>query len=93
MQSLGLTYEDGAPKMPLPIISVAVIAHDPNERRPRVVVAIWGDGRVIWSDEAVRSGPPYRQGQVGPDAVRKLLAKWTKDGHFNNPGLSRQDFS
>jgi hypothetical protein len=32
----------------------------------RAIVLLWDDGRVLWSDDAIAGGPPYRTGFVTP---------------------------
>jgi hypothetical protein len=32
----------------------------------RAIVLLWDDGRVLWSDDAIEGGPPYRTGFVTP---------------------------
>src|SRR5215211_6076950 len=42
-----------------------------NESR-RLIVGIWGDGRVVWSDDRVKGGGPYRTARVAPQRVERL---------------------
>lgn len=51
----------------------------------RLIVGVWGDGRIIWSDDRARGGKPYRMGRVDPDRVRKLLADLQSAGLFQEP--------
>jgi hypothetical protein len=43
---------------------------DYSEERLRIGVAVWDDGRVVWSGDLLDGGAPYRQAFVSADAVR-----------------------
>jgi hypothetical protein len=58
------------------------IAEDPW-LRPLLV--FWEDGRVVWSRDAQRAGPPYFGGNVKPKLVLKLLDDLESYGAFNSP--------
>jgi hypothetical protein len=51
----------------------------------RLIVAVWGDGRVVWSDDRGRGGKPYHEGKVDPPKVEKLLADLEAAGLFTEP--------
>ena len=80
-----------------PAVAVGVWADRP--RRPDemgpgpycdVIVAIWKDGRVIWSEEdALISGPPYFEGSIDPKVLAEFLAEVDNKGWFNDP-VSKQ---
>lgn len=40
---------------------------------PGVVVAVWTDGRIVWSAKRQDGGPPYEQGSIGPENARSML--------------------
>ena len=58
---------------------------------PRIIVAIWKDGRVIWSEaeDALRGGPPYFEGSIDPKVLAEFLAEVDNKGWFNDP-VSKQ---
>ncbi len=56
---------------------------------PRIIVAIWKDGRVIWSEDALRGGPPYFEGSIDPKVLAEFLAEVNNKGWFNDP-VSKQ---
>ena len=56
---------------------------------PRTVFAAWQDGRVAWSNDRLRGGPPYRTGKINPDRVTNLVARLEKDGLFDDQKLRR----
>jgi hypothetical protein len=42
---------------------------------PWLLTAVWPDGRVVWSDDRVEGGRPYRCGHVAAGPVRALVAR------------------
>lgn len=56
-----------------------------------VIVAIWKDGRVIWSeaDDAMIGGPPYFEGSIDPKVLAEFLAEVDNKGWFNDPALKQ----
>ena len=53
-----------------------------NESR-RLIVGVWGDGRVVWSDDHVKGGGPYRAARVEPARVEQLLRDLHAAGFFD----------
>ncbi len=51
---------------------------------PRIILAAWPDGSIIWSDDRVKGGAPYRVGHVDPKKFVALLARFEKDGLFSD---------
>jgi len=41
----------------------------------RLVVAVWHDGFVVWSENRTAGGAPYRSGRVSPEKVAAVLAQ------------------
>jgi hypothetical protein len=68
---------------------VAVYYNDwrliPRVIGPQVIVAIWRDGRVVWSLAPIKGGRPYRTGRITPGKLRELLAELEKKGTFKDP--------
>lgn len=60
--------------------------------KPELVIGIWGDGQVVWSEDRVYGGAPYRSGTVDPKQVAALIARLRKDGVFDNEKLARSNF-
>ena len=46
----------------------------PGEKieRHRLIVGVWGDGTVVWSDDRATGGAPYRTARVDPAVVADL---------------------
>jgi hypothetical protein len=60
--------------------------------KPQLILAVWGDGRVLWSEDRLRGGAPYRVGQIAPRRLTSLLSRLERDGFFADPKLSRSHF-
>jgi hypothetical protein len=60
--------------------------------KPRLLFAVWGDGRAVWSEDRIRGGAPYRSGQVAPRRLTSLLSRLERDGFFADQKLSRNHF-
>jgi hypothetical protein len=59
---------------------------------PAMIFAAWPDGFMIWSDDRLMGGPPYRSGHVAPKKVTALLTRFDQDGLFANKGLNDAHF-
>jgi hypothetical protein len=59
---------------------------------PRLVLALWGDGRALWSEDRLRGGAPYRAGRINPKRLTALLSRLERDGFFADEELSRSHF-
>jgi hypothetical protein len=86
-------------EFPTPLLAVYVApmsriwhAADPADLDPQIIVAVWKDGRIIWSREPVRGGGPYREGKVEPGKVQKALDDLEKRGIFKDRSLRRLHF-
>ena len=55
----------------------------------RLIVAVWPDGTVIWSDNRATGGKPYYIGRIPNELVTKLLASLKEVGLFDLPGGAR----
>ncbi len=59
---------------------------------PKLIMAIWGDGHAVWSEDRILGGAPYRSGQVDREKVASLIARLQKEGLFGNKKLARAHF-
>ncbi len=41
----------------------------------RIIMSLWNDGRIIWSENQQSGGAPYREANIGRDEARKVVAK------------------
>jgi hypothetical protein len=53
----------------------------------RPIVLVWEDGRVLWSENALEGGPPYRSGTVEPARVTAIVEKFKKREPLNKESL------
>jgi hypothetical protein len=61
--------------------------------QPRLIVALWEDGRIIWSTNESHGGGPYREGVVQPGTLDQFLARMEREGVFQDAKLSRAWFA
>src|SRR5262249_23309746 len=59
---------------------------------PRLVLAVWDDGKVVWSEDHLEGGSPYRAAAINPGRLKSLLSRLENDGHFSDDNLSRSHF-
>ena len=59
---------------------------------PRLVVALWGDGNIIWSEAHVAGGPPYFRAQCDRKKLDALLSSLESRGVLTNAALQRPWF-
>ncbi|HSF15814.1 MAG TPA: hypothetical protein VLK65_09695 [Vicinamibacteria bacterium] len=55
----------------------------------QLVVAAWGDGRIVWSDDPLEGGPPYRTAAIPSAELETLLVRLDEDGIFDIEELAR----
>jgi hypothetical protein len=55
-----------------------------------IILAAWPDGLIVWSNDRVQGGPPYRAGRVDPKRVSALLARFDTDGLFADDNRHHQ---
>ena len=59
---------------------------------PFVVVAIWNDGKAIWSTNGVSGGPPYMTGRVDQEKLQLALDDLKEKGVFVDPSVRKTNF-
>jgi hypothetical protein len=59
---------------------------------PAIIFAAWPDGSIVWSGDRLNGGAPYRTGHVDPKRVAALLARFDKDGLFDDEKLDQAHF-
>jgi len=62
---------------------------NPDAIRPRVIVALWADGHIVWSEDSIEGGPPYQEATVELASVEELLKDLEGRGVFADPGPKR----
>lgn len=59
---------------------------------PRVIIAIWKDGRAVWSQDPLGGGPPYQTANVDPEQLATALKELESAGVFRDPTLNDNHF-
>ena len=70
---------------------IAVSRHDwglASDGRPSLIFAAWPDGSIVWSEDQLMGGPPYRGSHIDPQKVKALLSRFEKDGLFADERLN-----
>ena len=74
---------------------VAIYAQNwgrPSGGGPKLILAAWGDGYVVWSQDRLQGGEPYLAGQVSPARVSAVLERVEREGAFGDPRLAQPCF-
>jgi hypothetical protein len=58
----------------------------------RLIFAAWNDGYVVWSENVVEGGAPYRAGKIELARFQRTLAKLAADGLLNDEALRTPQF-
>lgn len=59
---------------------------------PAVMFVAWPDGRLIWSEDQVNGGAPYRTGNVEPKKIATLQTHFKDDGLFADEKLKEAHY-
>lgn len=59
---------------------------------PYLILAFWPDGTVVWSEDRLRGGPPYREGRVAPTKIAALFKQFERAGIFGDSKLAEDKF-
>jgi hypothetical protein len=57
-----------------------------------VVLALFADGTLIWSENRLEGGSPYRLVRIESNRIAELFARWQQAGLFNRDELRRNYF-
>ena len=66
-----------------PVLAIFVEDWSWGSQVNRLIVAIWGDGKAVWSENVFSGGSPFRSAQINPNKLTKLLARMERDGYFD----------
>ncbi len=75
--------------------AIAVTTHDlglASDGNAKLVVAVWTDGTIVWSENRIVGGAPHLLGKIEPTSCSKLLERLDRDGYFDNETLSHAQF-
>ena len=56
---------------------------------PRIIAALWSDGRIVHSEAPLKGGPPFRAGRFQPERLVTLLDTLDRKGAFSDQALRR----
>lgn len=59
---------------------------------PKVVAALWSDGKIVWSESPMKGDQPYRQGRFSREKLDSLLASLENKGAYGDKALARAWF-
>lgn len=59
---------------------------------PNLILAVWDDGQLVWSEDRLHGGSPYRTGQIAPKKLTALLSHMEQDGMFADKKLAQSNF-
>ena len=86
------------PATALAVAPVAGVWYEPSGMRilapgepleiHRLIVGVWSDGTVVWSDNRRTGGKPYWTGRIPRELVEKLVASLTTVGFFEPTKIS-----
>ena len=71
----------------LPIISITI--DSTRASPPTLLIAVWDDGSIVWSQDREDGGPPYLSAKIDPAKTAAFLAKLDQDGVFGREDLVR----
>jgi hypothetical protein len=59
---------------------------------PGLVVVAFEDGHILWSQDGLNGGPPYREAQIEPARIQRVLSRLDEDGLFELADLEDPRF-
>jgi hypothetical protein len=59
---------------------------------PRLIMSVWGDGSIVWSNDRIKGGSPYFKSKVDPKDVSATLKRLVSIGAFDVPRLGQANF-
>src|SRR5579862_3984339 len=63
-----------------------------RQRVPAIILAVWPDGYIVWSEDRINGGAPYFAGSIDPEIVAALLSEFEHDGLFADRKLNSAKF-
>ena len=59
---------------------------------PRLILSVWGDGTIVWSQDRLKGGGPYFESKIAPADVSAMLKRFDAIGVFDVPRLGQANF-
>ncbi|MEP6754856.1 MAG: hypothetical protein ABJA67_05100, partial [Chthonomonadales bacterium] len=60
-----------------------------SDGRPKALVRIWPDGRIIWSRNGVSGGEPFFEGRANPQKMEEFFHLLQSEQVYSKKNLSR----
>jgi hypothetical protein len=58
-----------------------------SSKGPELILALWGDDRIVWSEDAVHGGGPFRTAQLPPGTLDEFVSSLGRAGRFEDRTL------
>ena len=55
-------------------------------------MAAWPDGKLVWSQDQTKGGPPFQFAQIDPATIQAMLNRFEKEAVFKKGGPRRSWF-
>lgn len=59
---------------------------------PQFTVAVWRDGRIVWSRNKYEGGAPYHEGRIEPERLTTLLNRLEEEDAFKDKSLWQRHY-
>ena len=59
---------------------------------PQLIVSVWGDGLIVWSEDQTNGGAPFSTAKITPEDVSAAIKRITDIGAFDVPHLKQAHF-
>jgi hypothetical protein len=69
-----------------PVVAISFVEESIYGGPFRPILLVWKEGRIVWSPDLLKGGPPYREGKVAPERVKKVLSDLDRRGVFKYSG-------
>lgn len=56
---------------------------------PQLIFCLWDDGTLVWSDDQLKGGVPFRSAHLPPETLSKTLEQLDNRGAFEMPESNR----
>jgi hypothetical protein len=63
-----------------------------SDPSPRLQVAIWPDGQIIWANDQAKGGPPFLSARIEPRKVQALLDRFEREHVFDSKSFRHSWF-
>ena len=95
VSEIAIPVTDQVPGTPVAILYTSgwgLAPESAGEPNIRVIVAVWEDGTMMWSEDSMKGGAPYRRGTIEPAAISELKAKLERRNAFEDSNINRHSY-